>query len=264
MAPRLIESAIAKLKGAVTREPRNPPDPLLLRDLARDACLSRSLNYAYIPIGKAANTNIKRWLWQAENALGNCGAIPEKYFDVHNKNWRFATANVSPWQAYERGDAGQVIQDLQGRFVFTVVRNPYSRLLSGYRDKIERAKKTDEPFLKRFCLPHYPASFEEFVEIIHDQPDEIANIHFRAQSYCAAVDFISYGAIAKLEDGAAMRSLQTAIFGNDESVVAIPHKSSHASNADELFAEYYSDRCIRMVNDRFEVDFRNFGYDVIS
>lgn len=58
-----------------------------IADKLRDSAVSRKLGYFYIPIGKAANTETKRKLWELECAAGYQRKLPVDYFGVHSKRW---------------------------------------------------------------------------------------------------------------------------------------------------------------------------------
>ena len=55
-----------------------------LLELLRDCVRSFALGYIYVPLGKCANTDIKRMLWTAHNSIGYAEPVPDQYFEVHN------------------------------------------------------------------------------------------------------------------------------------------------------------------------------------
>jgi len=74
-------------------------------------------------------------------------------------------------------------------FKFAFVRNPWSRLVSCYNDKInyegghvyERYDNSFINYLKKMKVFSGDMSFDRFVEVICDIPDEYAEAHFRSQ-----------------------------------------------------------------------------------
>ena len=237
-------------------------DAITLRDTARDSIVSRKARYCYIPISKAANTNVKRLLWQAEHTQGLVGPLPKAYFGVHNYNWRFNQAgSKAPWKGMSKHAIEEFYQHLSERHILTVVRNPFTRLLSGYLDKIV-SKIDDEPDVyKRFMLPRRPNDFADFVAMICDKPDSKVDIHFRLQSYANLFDYITYdhiGTVETLKQDFGIFSEK--VFGQDYSHF-VSQKADHSQNAVERLKHYYTPALIECVVDRFYEDFVNFGYD---
>ncbi len=73
-------------------------------------------------------------------------------------------------------------EDLKTFKGFTVVRNPFERLISVYRDFFEQG--TDKPFIYQNYLGgilHRTLSFDEFIERISRIPDRFKDQHFKPQ-----------------------------------------------------------------------------------
>ncbi|MFT4797266.1 MAG: chondroitin 4-sulfotransferase 11 [Candidatus Azotimanducaceae bacterium] len=127
----------------------------------------------YVEIPKVACSSIKVAL---ADMLGVVLDGPKG--DPHQSTFPLATPNRESRLMFE------------GYFSFSFVRNPWSRLLSCYRDKVlfqaegftnstQRAGVAD-------CFAHYEQiragmSFDEFVEAIVSIPDNEADAHFRSQ-----------------------------------------------------------------------------------
>lgn len=155
----------------------------------RDSTPSDALGYLFIPLGKAANTEVKRQLWELEHQAGSTVPVPEEYFAVHNYKWGGTKGEVeTPWESYSGDDVDRLVGDLMNKYLFTVVRNPYTKLLSAYLDKIIKlqakvaAGMPPEKY-NGFNLPGVPQSFEAFVEMVCDQPDRDVDIHWAGQAY---------------------------------------------------------------------------------
>lgn len=237
-------------------------DHVTLRDTARDSVLSRHFEYAYIPVSKAANTNVKRLFWQIEHEQGHCRPTPEVNFQVHNFNWRFARKDFdTPWVGYRKSEIPAFYRDLLKRRAFTVVRNPFVRLLSGYLEKIA-GKIADDPAVPaRFQLPAAPRDFADFVHMVCDRPDPLVDIHFRGQSYACLFDFVEFETIGYVEKLAeTFAQFSQAIFGEDMSG-HLSRKADHAANARAKLHDHYTPALQQMVYARFREDFLNFGYD---
>lgn len=132
------------------------------------ALLNRELGYAYLTIPKAANTSIKMAL------LPTIGRTRE---DIHLDE-PIARSIHNPDAGLYELTTRKAVQKSEVNFVFTCVRNTWSRLESCYLDKI-----------KRNFLPSYAdysfspkTTFCEFVDTICETPDEECEIHFRPQT----------------------------------------------------------------------------------
>src|SRR4051812_30438778 len=86
---------------------------------------------------------------------------------------------------------------------FCVVRHPYSRLISCYRDKFEREPKgaSYRRKMRELRLPlGRGISFDEFLEAVSKQPQELMNSHWRIQYYNVFMDIIQYDEIIRYEE----------------------------------------------------------------
>lgn len=134
---------------------------------------------------------------------------------------------------------------------FSVVRNPYTRIVSAWNDKI----RLDNP--SGLCLTEGQKTklqdFDYFVEWLVDQPKRTANIHLRPQSLLVPNDVHEIGHIENF-DHDLCRILKRAGFPD---IKEVPHinawpapKETHQFNA----------RILKLLNDYFESDFERFGY----
>ena len=78
---------------------------------------------------------------------------------------------------------GKLKKNQANYYKFTFIRNPFDRLVSSYRDKIINQDKKKIPY--HYNAPHFSipenASFADFVKIIVDIPDSMADRHFKSQ-----------------------------------------------------------------------------------
>ncbi|PLX36872.1 MAG: hypothetical protein C0606_13815 [Hyphomicrobiales bacterium] len=232
---------------------------LLINDVLRDSAVSKEEKYAYFPIGKAANTNIKRWLWEVECARGYETPVPQTYFDVHNYGWINADRET-PWIAFSRKSGADFATALASKFKFTVVRNPFLRTLSGYRDKIESAKHPGPATAAKFKLPSYPESFEEFVAMVCDQDDSQSDIHFRSQTYSCLYNFVKFDKIVHIENlSDELGEVSQSCFGSNHAE-ANSSEAKHATGSSSVFEKYFTPDLIDALKKRFKSDFELLGY----
>lgn len=232
-----------------------------LTELLRGSVVSYSLGYIFIPLGKCANTHIKRMLWSAHQAIGYSVEVPSNYFNVHNYGWsKAAGSDDSPWDHYQKRDFGRLVYDMTAQrhlYKFSVVRNPYSRLLSGYMDKVASGKLTEER-LKKLKLPGPADSFEAFARTVCSLPNKDRDLHWANQTYKLAADFFEYDFIGHFEHLDAAKAHIVDALGL--SVEDEPAAAVHATGASNLVRETYTDEIAELVYTSFKRDFEFFGY----
>jgi chondroitin 4-sulfotransferase 11 len=127
----------------------------------------------YIPIPKVACSTIKRICAQLLGMQIPSDDVAETIHLLH-------FPSVKKYR---------ITRDYSDYFKFAIVRNPWSRLVSCYNDKIayERGhvyERFDNPFvayLKEMGVWTEDMSFERFVNVISEIPDSSAEAHFRSQ-----------------------------------------------------------------------------------
>jgi hypothetical protein len=235
-----------------------------LFDMMRDSTPSRLFDYVYVPLGKCANTDIKRMLWHYHHRAGYPLDVPADYFSVHNYGWRKSYGtDPSPWNCYVKNDYARLLSDLADGRVdlrFTFVRNPYARLLSGYMDKIVNSGETADIAAAAHKLPRAPNDFADFVHIVVEQKDEDRDIHWSTQVYRLAFEFFDYNFVGTVELlNAGKAYLRKQIFE-----VEVPEELSspkHFTGSSEKVVSAYSPDLARLVRDAYARDFELLGYD---
>lgn len=152
-------------------------------------------------------------------------------------------------------------------FKCAFVRNPYTRLLSAYKSKIEKNLPAKyevlsvlhaEKEVENLDLSE-KVSFDQFVDVVCSQSIVDMNSHWKLQKYQIHADVISYDFIGKLENsGKDFSWLFKKIFGANVSELPI---SKNATDANRITNDYYSSGLSKKVFDKFEEDFTLFEYD---
>lgn len=153
-----------------------------------------------------------------------------------------------------------------GLYAFAFVRNPWSRLVSCYRDKILLQAKgytrsTLRPGIAN-CLAAYeqmyPAMpFAEFIRVVADIPDEAADPHFRSQLTFLADDGpLKIDYVGRFENLANdLRQIQ-----RDTGMPQFNLPVSQATGTGNQHAEYYDDRTAELVAIRYAEDINQWNY----
>ena len=148
------------------------------------------------------------------------------------------------------------------RPIFSIVRNPYTRLLSAYLDKISiDLKRPKRQLLVRMGrVEDAPVSFAEFVEFICGQNSRQMNPHYAPQSFLMQVHYHPFSYIGCVE---AMEESISAIMAMAYDVKRDAQEDfrPHRTDASSLIGKYYTPEIAAKVFDRFRVDFDVFGYD---
>lgn len=149
-------------------------------------------------------------------------------------------------------------------YSFAFVRNPWSRLVSCYRDKVENKPVNDDTdpksapavLLGRNIASEY-ATFAEFVEAVCGTPDEKANRHFRSQHVFLTDNKgrLMPEDIFYFEDLPDVFNRVMDRIGLAQ--VVLPQRNDSKKKP---YQEYYTPRLRDMVTDRYRRDIDLFGY----
>ncbi len=221
-------------------------------DLLYSINISLSNKYVYVETPKVGCTTIKKILIQGEyKEKMNC-RNPEH---IHFREF-------SPLlNAKQVGNFSEFIKK-EDVFKFCFVRNPYTRILSTYLDKI----KNNKPEKKQIViqngygyLSNEDLSFSEFIDAIIEQPIMYMDIHWRVQYYLTFQDGIKYDFIGKFEtfkDDLIHVMEKTGIdfdkFYEEEKL--------HSTNAEEKIQKYYTPELVSKIYNKYRIDFDFFGY----
>lgn len=169
-------------------------DSLRILGTTRRAYVIPELKLLYISLAKNACTSIK-WL-MAELAgedlpslVPSAGFFPNREAGIHD---RYAWKHTPRLHELPEGMRASISPE-NGWMIFTVVRDPRSRLFSAWENKYLLRnpaywRKVDRPWAPRIPTEpqHVIDDFARFVDDIHDNPDhEVfeSDAHFRAQTF---------------------------------------------------------------------------------
>lgn len=225
-------------------------------DLYSHMYISLKNRYVFHSVGKAANSTVKHFLY-AEESRGT----RLKYDNVHDRR---ASPLISPFQLSEF-DLLKLIKD-EAYFKFTFVRNPYSRLLSCYLDRIVPKRSTPYRELIRYLGKEVgdDISFEEFIKTICGQANNEQNNHWRLQYADAMCNLIAYDFIGKQESFKEdMATIWKHLYPESSTPnFGAENKSPSATGSTQKLGQYWDDDLRVLVKERYAKDFEFFGYDL--
>ncbi len=196
-------------------------------------------NVAYIRIPKSANTSVSYAM-----LVKKYPALKEKNPDETRINF---LADVNLISASEMGDEN----------FFTVVRNPFARLVSVYRDFFETNRTEFIYAGYLFGILPQNISFAEFVSRISRIPDRLKDQHFRPQhlffkpyeSKGIAVMFFQLETTSPLESFLKEHGME------------LTHRNKSREAYD--YTEYYNPHLLQQVYDIYKTDIEKFGYQQV-
>jgi hypothetical protein len=156
-------------------------------------------------------------------------------------------------QEIVRGDLSEF---LHSKF-FSVVRNPYVRLLSAYLDKVvpPRDAQVWYPFARRFRVSgDYRPSLAEFLELIVTEEPALLDPHFCPQHINLLHPLAPLDFVARLENHDEMKS-----FFCERGIHIETHKP-HETHALEKVKAYFGPRETELAYALYRRDFEFYGY----
>jgi len=210
--------------------------------------------YVYVETAKVACSSIKLTLQRLE--LEDKSFKRDTFQDIHNRQFSplLKLQQIPRFEKLMRGD---------DFFRFCFVRNPYTRTLSAYLDKI-KGNSTREKSKVLSQLGYdtqdmsIPISFDQFVTALEEQPILKMDNHWRHQYYSTYQDTIRYNFIGKLERFSEDFSFVMKKLGAQE---YYKQEFRHATNSISKLREYYTDDLLNRVYCLYKLDFETFGYD---
>ncbi len=204
----------------------------------------------YIPIPKVACSTVKQICAQL---LGMPVPTEDVAENIHLLHFPYANKY-------------RIARDYRDYFKFAIVRDPWSRLVSCYNDKIgyergnghvyDRFDNAFIAYMKRMGVWSEGMSFERFVHVVSEIPDSSAEGHFRSQHAFltdqqgnSIVDF--YGRVEQLDT-------DFGVIANRMGIQADLPRIRAGKTGDHR--KYYTPETARLVAKRYERDIELLGY----
>jgi hypothetical protein len=213
--------------------------PVSIFEVDRRVFVSRELQILFNGIGKAAHSSVVVSLAKAQRRQDT------NVLDAKERTF------VRPSQL-----PSDVVAQIGSYFKFSIVRNPYTRTLSAYLDKIARGKVVPKDLLR--VSGGKPPSFLDFCRYL-DQGGLYDGVHWAPQTSMLVIPLSELDFLGKMES-----------FDHDLGVVfsrlglegrcAVARHDPHRTAADQKVADYYDDESRVIVRRLFMEDFRLLGY----
>jgi hypothetical protein len=214
--------------------------------------VSPQSHYCFIRIPKCANSTITRTLAYHDPNLSY--DLPS---DPDGEIAKGLFSDFLAMHAYSRSALKKKY------FLFTFVRNPYTRLLSAYLDKIQESKPaftSERRQVMHFTEDGQPVSFSGFITYL-ENGGLYSNPHWCPQSDLLLLKPSELSFIGKTEtlDQDLPQVIQS-LFGAG-SYQSIQTRSTRRRGASDALSEFYDARLMDRVYRLYQCDFESFGYD---
>lgn len=155
-------------------------------------------------------------------------------------------------------------------FKFTFIRNPYTRILSCYLDKIQ--SKNIVPDSQQYH-EYYDAlnldfnkeiSFKEFLLALKKDENLTKNTHWTPQFLLIKDSRISYDFIGRFENFENDFKFVLEQIGKPDAIIANHFPEKIRTNANFRIKEFYGETEKALVSELYECDFRRYNYSIDS
>lgn len=225
--------------------------------------------FCYVP--KVACTNWKRIFMVLTGKANNISQVINlPSYEVHAKNL------FTSLQNYSAADAEKIIKNY-AKFIF--VRNPFERLLSAYRNKLEQHYDSSKYFQARFgryIIRNFrknpsnesldkgdDVTFAEFAKYLISSDVSMYNEHWQTVTELCHPCFIDYDLIGKYETLIEDSDFVLNYFKLNFSFPGLPKPSKTASSLVKYFSTLDKDVIYKLYK-IYEMDFKLFGYDLFN
>jgi hypothetical protein len=215
--------------------------------------------YVYVEVPKAGCGTMKATLGALEGARLN-ETHAQRFMDKPHNGVK-SGAHVRPYQL--PSDLLEEVFTGNDYKRFTVVRNPGTRVLSGYLEKIMQGLRQSEGITEALGgKPADAVTFEEFLGVIAVQPSREQDPHWRRQSDHIGFGIVKFDSIIHLEDldqSWDKVSLLTSTPDLDGQFYS--KKLTHAGTRTD---EYFTPKAIELISQIYSADYLNLHYNTLN
>jgi hypothetical protein len=216
--------------------------------------------YAYVEVPKAGCGTMKATLGGMEAARMGPGLVQRVQDNPHNR--LNATPFVKPFQLPP--DLLEAVLTSPDYRRFTVVREPASRLLAGYIEKIGQGLKQSGPIVaalaetRGFEISPADITLDQFLDVISGQDSRDQDPHWRRQCDHLGLGIVPYDAVIHLEE----LDASWARIGKLTSTPGLQEQffCRNSTGARSLMAAYYTPELLERVAATYARDYAELGY----
>ncbi len=214
--------------------------------------ISRRHQCVFVEVPKAGCSVVKRVLQYSE--VDGQGIDPEA--SVHDRSLSPLAAPIS-----DGFDLDEIFGEQSPWFRFSFVRNPYSRALSCYLEKI-----AGEQWLRDLRLPelgfdpHDDVSFTDFLTKVAEQEPREMDIHWAPQHHILSLRRVRYGYLGRFEFFQQDLRRLVDILGLEVPEELLLRRTAHVTGAADKLHQYYDAETLELVQRIYRKDFDLLGY----
>jgi hypothetical protein len=214
--------------------------------------ISRRHGCVFVEVPKAGCSVVKRVLQYSETG----GEAFDPDASVHDRS-------LSPLAQPVKGgfDLAEIFGSPSPYFRFSFVRNPYTRALSCYLEKIAGEQWLRDKRLPELGFaPDEDVSFVDFLRRVAEQEPAAMDIHWAPQHALLSMGRVEYGFLGRFENF--QKDLQRVIdhLGLDVPSDLLTTRTTHVTGAGGRLHDYYDDESRRLVQQIYRKDFERLGY----
>lgn len=207
-------------------------------------------SYVYVENPKVASSTVKRHLMR-QQLLTLPGAKTNPHPEIQQSPF------VKPYQL-GNDQLGEILFG-PGYYKFSFVRNPFSRVLSAFLDKIEGKAPESKLFFNWVSQDKSRAiDFKNFVAFISQQQPHTRDKHWSLQRRNIFFEFIRYEMVGRLESF--NHSIQVIQQNSGIDFSDIKTHSPHKTDASSKLRNYYDEGTRERVVEIYSEDFKSFNY----
>jgi hypothetical protein len=210
--------------------------------------------YVYVEVPKAGCGTMKATLGGLEAARKGPGLVQRVQDAPHNRI--NATPFVKPFQL--PSDMLEEVFTSPAYRRFTVVRDPASRVLSSYLEKIQQGLKQSEVVVEALGIPASEITFTQFLDVIAAQDSREQDPHWRRQADHVGWGIVDYDDAIHLENLDASWSRVGELTGIADLRETFYCKNS--TGASSRVDEYFTSELREKVRSIYSRDYEVFGY----
>ena len=213
--------------------------------------ISRAPGFVYCRIPKAANSTVMATLYNASHGKAEFTREEMNHLKFHTY--------LKPSDLSDKD-----VSAIQDCFSFTICREPVSRLLSAYKDKVmDRSNHEHRCEVARFLGRAIDAEigFDEFLDFIESENGLKVNYHWAPQASLLALPPEKLSFIGRMENLAEdLAFVVRSIFGDDREVINWSPHSTGAESGSQTFRTPLTRVQKARISVLYRQDFEVFGY----